>query len=278
MVNVKKSDMTRSLFEEHRLLILGSTYPNYSTRHIEQVCTGGIDLDDYCLKRLHPLPRRYLEAGNRFERFDVIGVRARPHPVDTRPGSLHVEPTSIQKIDRMDSVYLRKQAFEKCKDICRSVEEAHDRRDRDRTSLAMFQPKSILGCSIARKTEQERKDWYVRERAVLAQESFELGDTPLKPLDFPEVDFKVEFECDDPRCSKPHKMRMLDWGVHELWRKLTREKDPDRVKKTLDKMNSTLDLDRYEVWLFLGNFLGTECNFGLMSYATFPRTSQLTLL
>ena len=43
-----------------KLLILGMTYPAYSQKYTENVCTGGVDAETGRLVRIHPVPRRYL--------------------------------------------------------------------------------------------------------------------------------------------------------------------------------------------------------------------------
>jgi len=70
-------------------------------------------------------------------------------------------------------------------------------------------------------------------------------------------------------------MGVMQWGLHELYRKL--EDDPDRERKVKDKMWTELDLSRRDVFFFLGNFRTTMWNFGLMDSYSPPRSSHLAL-
>ena len=52
-------------WKEKRILVLGMTYPAYSYKYVENVCTGGIDERTKKMVRIHPVPLRYLKEGHR---------------------------------------------------------------------------------------------------------------------------------------------------------------------------------------------------------------------
>ena len=112
---------------------------------------------------------------------------------------------------------------------------------------------------MEQRPEKERKEWLKKEEALLGQDL--LFGEKLKPIAFPEMRFKVQWRCDDPRCQT-HDMALLQWGIHELYRKLTT--DPERNQKLLDAMHRQLDLERRDAFFFLGNFRDIQYNFGLM--------------
>ena len=70
-------------------------------------------------------------------------------------------------------------------------------------------------------------------------------------------------------------MALLQWGIHELYRKL--RSDPDCEKKVVDAMNRQLDLKKRDVFLFLGSFRGVQYNFGLMDSYSPKRQIQGSL-
>jgi hypothetical protein len=110
---------------------------------------------------------------------------------------------------------------------------------------------------------------------LFSQESFQF-ERPPKPLDFPEVEFRVKWRCDDARCTT-HEMKLLQWGIHELYRQLKRKGDAQVKEKVIAKMQNELDLNSRDVFLFLGNFRGTMWNFGLMDSFSPGKRRQLSL-
>jgi len=147
------------------------------------------------------------------------------------------------------------------------------KQEADGTSLGIIKPKDILDCRIEYRRESERSEWMKNEEARLAQQNL-FGESK-KPLDFPEAKFIVEWQCNDAGCPK-HSMGILQWGIHELYRKL--KNDPDCEQKMLDAMRRQLDEWERDVFLLLGNFRGIQYNFGLMdSYSAPSRVSDSRL-
>jgi hypothetical protein len=199
----------------------------------------------------------------------------RPHPNDPRPESLRVHPNSIELLEQVPSSdpEARRSLLERSPGMCTSVEDLKDRQERAQTSLGIVRPKEITGVRIVRKPESDRAEWGEVEKEVLAQTHLD-GVEP-KPLDYPEVKFLVSWRCDDARCVKPHEMSLLQWGIHELYRKLAG--DPERDRKALDRMRETLNEETRDIFLFLGNFRGVMYNFGLMDSYSPKRGTQRTL-
>jgi len=261
-----------------RILILGMTYPSYSSKYVENVCTGGLEEDTGRLVRIHPVPARYLEPQYRFKKFQWVQAQVTKHPSDPRPESLRVKPESIepQEVLPPKQVAVRKRLIESSPHMIKSVEELRERWKQNGTSLGAIKPKEILGIRLVPRPASERTEWVAKEKMLLSQGN--LLERPPKPLDFPDVSFKVEWQCDDARCEG-HEMGMLQWGLHELYRKY--KTDPDRDAIVTAKMKEQLDLKKRDVFLFLGNFRATMWNFGLMdcfSPEKKPEDTQLSLL
>ena len=155
-----------------------------------------------------------------------------------------------------------------------SVEELHDRYKATNVSLGIMRPKEVTGIRLAKKSAAERAEWKQKEKDLLSQAV--LFDRPPKPLDFPEVSFRVTWLCDHPRCTG-HDMGLLQWGLHELYRKLKRAKDPERDEKVMAEMHKRLDLSKKDVFFFLGSYRSTMFNFGLMDTFSTGKRVQETL-
>jgi hypothetical protein len=258
---------------ERRILILGMTYPSYSRKYVENVCTGGLDSETLRMVRLHPIPHRYMEDGSRFHSFQWISARVAQHQSDPRPESLRVEPDSIRVGELIPSTQMQERVrlLRKSPSRVRSVEELQALEKAEGRSLGIVQPKEITGIQLRPKTEEERRDWLKVESFLFRQRS--MFATP-KPLDFPEVEFVVSWVCDDVTC-KGHASGLKKWDLHELYRKL--KGDPKRDEKTLEMMRKQLNLKERDVFFFMGSFRRRMYQFGLMDTFSAPIERQRSL-
>jgi hypothetical protein len=260
------------LWETKEILVLGSTYPSYSHKYTETVCTGGLQKDDLSMVRLHPVPHRYLDSDQRFKAFQWIRAQVTKNVSDPRPESLRIKEDSIELLDEIPPTdpEARRDLLERSPHFCTSVEDLYDKNSAIRASLGIVRPAEILGVKITKRPDSERAEWKTKERQVLAQLRLEGDD--LKELSFPEARFMISWRCNDERCTK-HEMSLSTWGLHELYRKLAA--DPERDRKTYEAIRRQLNEQQRDVFLFLGNYRGRMDNFGLMdSYSPSRRTQR----
>jgi hypothetical protein len=248
-------------WQEKRILVLGTTYPSYSRRYTETVCTGGIEEGTLRMVRLYPIPHRYLEEGNRFHAFQWIKVKCKPSN-DNRPESYKV---------KADSIELQQDIPSSKPDDRRYYLELKDKQEKDGASLGIVIPKSILGVKIEMKPTRERQEWLRKEKEIFAQPNF--FEEPPKPIDYIDARFIVQWQCDDNRCSG-HEMHLMQWGIHELYRKYSSR--PDGKEKVIQAMLERLDQTKKDIFFFLGNYDSIRYNFGLMdSYSAPVRVQEL---
>src|SRR5271157_507692 len=91
------------------LMVNCKTYPAVSSKYVETVCTGGVTAEGDFV-RLYPVPFRFLDADEQYDRWDVIRVRAHRDTKDQRPESWHLVPGST--IERIGSVSTDKRRWE----------------------------------------------------------------------------------------------------------------------------------------------------------------------
>jgi hypothetical protein len=214
-----------------------------------------------------------MEPGQRFKKFQLIDVKIRPDESDPRPESFRIEPNSIVLGEVVMNHALRRSYLDNSPHLIQSLEALKERQLADGTSLGIIKPKDILDCGLEFRPESERADWMRSEEARLAQEKL-FGD-PVKPLDFPEARFMVEWNCDDERCTGRHRMGIEQWGIHELYRKLKNDKDCEA--KVIQQMQKQLDQWQRDVFMFLGNFRALLYNFGLMDSYSAPAKDKSSL-
>lgn len=268
------ADLMLDEWERKKLLILGMTYPHYSSKYTENVCTGALIDGTFEMARIHPIPRRYMETDQQFKSFQWIEADVAKHANDPRPESLRIRPDTITLGEHLTAADHpeRRRLLDRSPHLCLSVEELRDRYDQRRTSLGIVKPKAVTGVRLARKARDEEADWLQKEKELLAQQG--LFERPPKPIDYIPVRFAVSWTCDDSRCSG-HEMSLLQWGLHELYRKYRGQ--PGGDAKVLDAMKSKMNQDKYDLYFFLGSFRGTMYNFGLMDAYSCPRERQSTL-
>ena len=255
---------TMSAWEEKRVLIVGKTYPSYSESHDELTCTGGLLERSLELVRLHPVPYRLFDDSRRFRDFQWVSVKLRPHDKDSRPGSYRIDPESIKLEEQIDPKDTdgRRRVLESCPQQFASVEALKHANGEKGTSLGIIRPFKITGCRVSRRSEDEIREW--REKEVRVRSQSRLFGGRVMKIDAPEATFMVKWYCNDAECSS-HEMAMHEWGLHELYRKY--KEVPGGDEKVADEMKRRLNMDRYDLYFFLGNFKARRYNFGLMKVA-----------
>ncbi|HEV7395178.1 MAG TPA: hypothetical protein VGN86_01605 [Pyrinomonadaceae bacterium] len=217
------------------------------------------------MMRLHPVPMRYMDTEHRFHAFQRITARVQKHDTDPRPESYRIDPNSIQVGEIITNHNLRRSYIENSPHLIQSVEALKDKQHVDGTSLGIVSPKDILDCWIEKRPASEKVEWEANEKIRMAQQN--LFGEKVKPLDFPEVKFMVQWTCDDQSCQG-HSMGLLQWGINELYRKY--KADPDCDEKVIEAMQKRLNQWERDVFMFLGNFRGIQYNFGLMDTYSAP--------
>ena len=255
-------------WQTRKLLILGRTYPSYSRKYAENVCTGALLEGSREMVRLHPFNPRYLPDDKKPHDFQWIRIAMKRHSADPRPESFRVKTDTIELLDLIppsEAAY-RRQLLEQSPHLCPSLEHLQERQRTSGTSLGIIQPAEILDCSVEMRPAKERAEWEKRQRDVLAQE--DLFGVRVKPIDFPEALFLVKWRCKNAMCQT-HTMKLMKWGIHELYRKVRGNRD-----KVIAKMWDELDATDKDIFLFVGSFRGHQTTFGLMDSYSAVRTSQ----
>lgn len=259
-------------WQTKQLLILGTTYPAYSNKYVELVCTGAVEEDTKRIIRVHPLPKRYLDEGQAFKNFQRVEVPVQRNRDDGRPESMRIDFRSLRPLEEIPAKdhEARRHYIEQSPSLVRSVEELHDLNARVGMSLGAVIPKTIDGVRIRVRGADERAEWLATEKKFMDQKTLPLIKPPKK-IDFPEAEFLVRWTCNDARC-KGHESGLKSWGIHELYRKLRR--DPQRDEKTLAMLERTLDAQTRDLFLFLGTFHNHRTTFGLMDVYAPPKRAQ----
>jgi hypothetical protein len=244
------------------ILICVKTYPEYSAKYTETVCTAGILKDTRRLIRLYPVTYRYLEGDMKFEKYQWISAIVEKNPRDSRPESYKVDLDSIrlgQSVDTSANWKERKYWVLTKQNIYRSLETLLAAQETQGTSLGLIKIKEMIKFEITEKTKQEIEEAESKKEKIMKQLAFFEVKKDLVLFPFR---FTFHFLCDDTRC-KGHRSSILDWEFGELYRKVKgRQNWKELIQQKVDQIVSS-DRDTY---LFMGNMLGHPRAFSVLGF------------
>jgi hypothetical protein len=248
---------------EKDILICVKTYPEYSTKYTETVCTAGILKETKQLIRLYPITYRYLEGDRKFGKYQWITAEIQKNPADRRPESYKVNLNSIQLGDRIDSSNnwnQRKHWVLSEKNIYPSLDALLKAQEVRGTSLGLITIKKMINFEIRSKTKDEIEEAESKKDRIMKQLNFFEARKDLELIPFR---FSLRFSCDDGACQGPHKVSVLDWEFGQLYRRLKgtnnwRDLIQERIREILSPERDT--------YLFMGNMLSHPKAFSVLGF------------
>ena len=257
------------------VLITVKAYPNPSSAQGEAACIAGVAKDG-TFKRLYPIPFRKLEDSQQFKKYQWIKLQARKPKSDNRPETVRPVLDSIEILG--DPLPTRNNWVAR-RDIVKQVLspsmcDIQDSQKTHGTSLGFFRPAEIL--DVEAKGE-DSPTWKPGELEKLSQKDMFLTKES-KPLEKIPVGFYYCFRCENCRNKQPHRMKIIDWELAELWRKNRRGHDDattiDLVRQRfLHEMCGT-DKDTH---FFTGNMQKHQNTFLILGVFWPPKRAQVDL-
>ncbi|MGA2466381.1 MAG: hypothetical protein ABSH06_18770 [Thermodesulfobacteriota bacterium] len=213
--------------------------------------------------RLYPVIYRYLEGNQRFQKYQWVTAQIEKSAQDDRPESYKILPRSISLGPIIGSSHNwrdRKQWVLFNENIFQSLESLSEAQEKRGTSLGVIKPKKIIKFTISRKTNEEIKEAENKKNQIMIQLEL-FGEK--KNLELIPVRFNLHFSCDDPRCSKPHKISILDWEFGELYRRLHNKPEWEKaIKMKVDEICAPTK----DTYLFMGNMIGRPQVFCILGF------------
>jgi hypothetical protein len=247
-----------------RLLIWGTTYPEFSKKYFETVCTGAIDGETGSLVRIYPVTLRHLEQ--RFRHYFWIEADIARNTSDPRPESYRINQDSIVVLESVptDGGWIgRREWVLRPSNVFGSVRALLDAQAIDGTSLGLVKPGRILGVRARRRTAEERAEWIRhRDEALAIKDLFVDVDAKTRDLVLPGVEYRMRFTCAESACGTEHDMAILDWGVYALSRKQYAIRGAEQAERdVIAQIEKSLDMTKRDAYLFLGNSLAHPRSF-----------------
>jgi hypothetical protein len=242
--------MARIKGSERQLEVLVNckTYPAVSSKYIETVCTGGIERDG-SFARLYPVPFRFLDEKEQYERWDVIRVKAYRDTKDKRPESWHIDVGApIEVIESVKSEDVKWQWMRL------GVFESTDKMiEAQRTNgLVEIIPKELYW-------EPEAKKWSANQLQVLTQGNLFHDEQKMRSL-ADRVPWQFKLRLTEKHTGKEFDQKVLAWSYYQGYRRQLQETQSEQkalsnVRDVVHK--SILAPDRAVFAIF-----GTHSRFG----------------
>ena len=262
-------------WQKKDILITVKTYPEYSDKYTETVCTCGILADTKKIIRIYPIRFRYLDGESKFIKYQWIKAEIKKAERDPRPESYNInnESISLGPVIGTDNEGWaeREKWIINNKNVYQSIEDLQIHRDKHNTSLGIIRPKTILNFRIVKKSSIEMSDAQKKKQVVMAQ-----GDMfiEVKELEILPYKFFLKFNCNNESC-KGHEYSILDWEIAELYRKIRNKAGWERMLK--EKVMEMIFGQKREAYLLVGNMSHHPHIFCVLSFFWPPKQRQLLL-
>lgn len=224
------------------VLVNCKTYPAVSKKYVETVCTGGVARDG-SFKRLYPIPFRFLDEKQQYDRWDVIRVRAYRDTKDQRPESWHLEPgTTISIIDTISSEQQRWDWMNKC--IYDSTEQMEAKQVTN--GLVEIEPEELYW-------EAEEKKWSASQLQVLTQGDLFYSEEQMRSLaDRVPWQFKLRFR--ERITNKVFDQKVLAWSYYQGYRRQLRDLGDEQkaLSAVRDKVHQSIRHSERAVFAIFG--------------------------
>ncbi|MFW6087505.1 MAG: hypothetical protein ACODAG_09900 [Myxococcota bacterium] len=268
------------MWRKTRLLIWGKTYPEFSKKYYETVCTGAVDQETGKLTRIYPITLRYMKEP--FQQYDWVDAEVLRNTEDFRPESYKINQDTIQVVGHVGTKpdeWKERRRWILGQNEFPSVEALVEAESQDHTSLGVVRPKEIRRIYVRRRSEDEKREWdEQRENALAQRDLFVDVEAKTKELRFMPIQYRAEFTCHGASC-RGHDMSILEWGVYVLSRKAYAKGGAAQAEKdVIAKIRQLMDPGKRDPYFFLGNTKAHSRNFMIVGLFHPPRVSQMSLL
>lgn len=264
-------------WEELELLVTVKAYPSVSMKYGESVCVAGVRLDTPRPQwaRLFPVQFRDLPEEQRFEKYDVITLRAQKHSTDRRAESYRPDRDSIrptgQHLKAGGHWPTRRRWVEPLLGPSMCALNRGRAGGGPGPSLAVVRPRRILDVVV-----RSAEAWTPSQVDTLNQTS--LLSTAKGVLEKPEHSFAYRWECEDSVCPG-HLQGIADWELGQAYRSWGQQ-GYDPVAAVRNQWLDFICADKRETMFFVGDQHKRPGKF--MVLGTFypehhPNAGQLTL-
>ncbi|GIG91072.1 hypothetical protein [Plantactinospora endophytica] len=216
-----------------RLLITVKAAPNPSAKYGETVCVAALSVDPLRRGwvRLYPINHRDLDRDDRFRKYEIVSIDAKPARQDQRRESWKPIVDSVTRELFVPPWEKRRQLLDPYVEdsMCRVHRATADRPDAP--SLALIRPARVDGIRVTphegwSADDQRKIEAYVSQLDLL-------DSRDRTPLEAPRFRAAYHYHCHEPGCGG-HRQGILDWELVALQRNL-RGRSDDEVRRAVEQ-------------------------------------------
>lgn len=215
-----------------RVLITVKAAPNPSEKYGETVCVAGLSADPNRTGwiRLYPISFRDLGINDRFRKYDIITIDAKPARTDQRRESWKPLLHTLRQECHLRPWKPRRAWLDPFAEDSMCQLNADARSSANAKSLALVRVADVSGFKLERhpgwtEAEQHKIDAYVGQLDLL-------DSRDRSALDAPRFKGKYRYRCFDRRC-RGHEQGLIDWEFVALQRKLQHLAD-DEARQAIE--------------------------------------------
>ena len=271
---------------KEKILVLVKTYPTFSKKHFEVVCTAGIN-EKGEWKRIYPIPFRNLNEIQKYKKYQWIEANIEKSSTDRRPESYKVinqeiEVITNKPIDTKNYWQKRKELIFANSTIYNSLDKIIHKANKQNTlSLCSFKPKEITQFSYE-KTEREWDTKKLKELEKEKQQSYLFPEFKKNIELVKKIPYKFFYHFKDIN-NKESKLMIEDWEIGQLyWNCFHRNNNnEEKALEGVTKKYKEEFLNKCDITLFLGTtkqYHGWANNPFLIIGVFYPRKKERTIL
>lgn len=239
-----------------KVLITVKTYPLPSQSYVELVCTAGL-LDGEKWIRIYPIPFRFLQDNQQYQKFNWIELNLKRRTKDFRPESYRPKmgiDENIQVLDKIGTTngWAARKSFVLKEVFTSMIKLVELAKGPEQKSLATLKPKEIVDFVWEAEEREWKKDWLAQRKQL----SF--FDMPTKPGDtqkqtVKKVPYKFSYKLLSDGDREPRKMMIEDWEIGALfWNCLYRTDGDEQAALELVKQKYLYEFADKDLYLFVG--------------------------
>jgi hypothetical protein len=233
-----------------QILVSVKAYPNPSRKYGETVCCAGIDLSNFHLIRLYPVPYRDLDNEKRFKKYSLIEVDCFPPRDDKRPESFQINPGSIRVIKELntESGTWKKRKYIVLKAPVKSMCQVYDDVEAQDLSLGLIKPENVKfeWTRQSRSDEDSRKSCYA-QLSFFNKKKDEIEEIPYN--------FYYNFTCVGVPDCPGHKLPIIDWEIGQAFRNWRTRYKTEKIllEKIEQRWLDIANTEKKDVHFYVGN-------------------------
>jgi len=202
------------------ILILVKTYPTFSRKYFELVCTAGVN-EKGQWRRIYPVPFRDLSCIEQYKKYQWIEADIEKNSSDPRPESFKLRQGTAIKIlgdpvTASNGWHLRREALKNTPVYTRLADIIHKANVKNSLSLCQFKPREIFDLKI-KKTETEWNQNILDQIRAENAQGFLFEDMSREIQLVEKLPYKFSYHFIDEH-GKTSTLMIEDWEIGQLYR------------------------------------------------------------